>query len=281
VKETAMQAIDARIRRWLVWLVPFAAVALLLGWETDWGRALTPEPRADAPVKAQPVSVALLPEFKLDGGTEARRETVERTLFNPTRRPAPPAPAANAQQAAMAKGTFTLAGTSVTDGSATAFLREVNGGKVRRVRKGETVNGMLVEDVKADRVRLAQGGEIEELTLRVAAGPKTTIQPAQPHVQQAGAPPQGAAAQAAAQNAPQPPLAQEVAEVLAQRRRAARAAEAQAARQQQGQQQGQTATQGARPAPSAAAPQPGASNSPTPTADTGWAAVYQRMQQRR
>jgi len=47
-----MQAIDTRIGNWLVWLVPFAAVVLLLGWETDWGRALEPEPRADPPVKA-------------------------------------------------------------------------------------------------------------------------------------------------------------------------------------------------------------------------------------
>src|SRR5689334_4466206 len=181
-----MNAIDAHIYRWLAWLVPFAVVAMLLGWETDWGQELKRVPHLDGAVRAQPVQVALMPEFKVDAGPEARRETVERTLFNPTRRPAPPAPPANAQQASMARGTFTLAGTTVTDGSATAFLREVNGGKVRRVHKGETVNGMLVEDVKADRVRLAQGGESEEITLKVAAGPKTTIQPAQPVASQQG-----------------------------------------------------------------------------------------------
>jgi hypothetical protein len=274
----AMQAIDTRIGNWLVWLVPFAAVVLLLGWETDWGRALEPEPRADPPVKAQPVTVALMPEFKLEGGPEARREMVDRTLFNPTRRPAPPAPPANAQQASMARGTFTLAGTTVTDGSATAFLREVNGGKVRRVHKGETVDGMLVEDVKADRVRLAQGGETEEITLKVAAGPKTTIQPVQPVASQQGGAPQGGQQSMAAQNAQQqPPLAQNVAEVLAQRRRAARAAEAQAARQQN-QQSGAGA---ASPTPGAA--RRGAANNQTQSqggGDAGWSGVYQRMQQR-
>jgi hypothetical protein len=278
-----MQAIEARFRTWLLWLVPFAAVVLLLGWETDWGQALAPEPRADVPVKAQPVTVALMPEFKVDGGTDARRETVERTLFNPTRRPAPPAPPPKEQKASMAHGTFTLAGTTVTDGSATAFLREVNGGKVRRVRKGETVNGMLVEEVKADRVRLAQGGETEELTLRVAAGPKTTIQPAQPappqQQQQAGAA-NGAGSQAA-HNPQRPPATQDVAEVLSQRRRAARAAEAQAARQQAQQQQQGAPAAGtpAAPTPRSAAQQQGASSQPQGNSP-GWAAVYQRMQQR-
>jgi hypothetical protein len=180
----------------------------------------------------------------------------------------------------MPRGTFTLAGTTVTDGSATAFLREVNGGKVRRVRKGETVNGMLVEDVKTDRVRLAQGGESEEITLHVAAGPKTTIQPAQPAPQQqqhAGAP-QGAGPQAG-QNAQRPPATQDVAEVLAQRRRAARAAEAQAARQQA--QQGAPAAGGAAaPTPRAAAQQQGAASGQPQPNEPGWAAVYQRMQQR-
>lgn len=259
-----MQAIDARIRGWLVWLAPFVAVALLLGWETDWGGALTPVPRADPPVQAQPVSVALLPEFKLDGGTEARRETVERTLFNPTRRPAPPAPAAGVAAAAMPRGTFTLTGTTVVDGTATAFLREVNGGKVRRVRKGETVNGMLVEDVKADRVRLAQGGDSEELVLRIAAGPRTTIQPAQPApvaqtpaaVQQPGQP-------APVQAAQQPPVAQDVAEVLAQRRRAARAAEAAARQQQQ---------------PAGTPPQQGQGGSQQ---GNNWSSAYQRLLQQR
>lgn len=271
-----MSAIDAHIYRWLAWLVPFAAVALMLGWETDWGQALQRVPQIDGAVRAQPVQVALMPEFKVDAGPEARRETVERTLFNPTRRPAPPAPPPAAAAAAMARGTFTLTGTTVVDGKATAFLREVNGGKVRRVHKGETVNGMLVEDVKADRVRLTQGGESEDVTMRVAVGPRTTIQPVQPTappVAVPGAPPRPGQPVAAV---PQPPVVQDVADVLAQRRRAARAAEA-AAAQRDG--------IGAAPpvaAPVAPIPQP-APAAPAAAAkpDPGWNAVYQRMMQPR
>src|SRR5437868_2634419 len=108
-----MPAIDGRISKWLAWVVAFAAIVLLLGWETRWGEAVTRAPDVNAPVKAQPVQVALMPDFKLEGGAEARRETVDRTLFNPTRRPAPPAPPPAAAAAAMARGTFALTGTTV------------------------------------------------------------------------------------------------------------------------------------------------------------------------
>jgi len=273
-----MNAIDAHIYRWLAWLVPFAVVALLLGWETDWGEELKRVPHLDGAVRAQPVQVALMPEFKVDAGPDARRETVERTLFNPTRRPAPPAPPPAAAATAMARGTFTLTGTTVVDGKATAFLREVNGGKVRRVQKGETVNGMLVEDVKADRVRLTQGGDAEEVTMRVAAGPRTTIQPAQPVPPTAaapGAPPRPGQPVAAT---PQPPVVQDVADVLAQRRRAARAAEA-AAAQRDG-----IGAAGVAPPQPPSAPVPATSaptTSGTAQGDAELRAYYQRMMQQR
>ena len=271
-----MQALDARIRAWLIWIAPFATVAMLLGWETDWGRELKHVPQADAPVKPQPVTIALMPEFKLEAGADVRRETVDRTLFNPTRRPAPPAPPPAAQVAAMQRGTFALTGTTMVDGKATALLREVNGGKVRRVQKGETVNGMLVEDVKADRVRLSMNGDSEEVTMRVAPGPKTTIQPVQPPVQgqpgMPGGPQQQQPGNApVAQNVPPPPVVQDVADVLAQRRRAARAAEAAA---QQRDAPATTAPAGTPTAPAAAAPQ-------AAKPDPGWNAVYQRYMQPR
>ena len=276
-----MQAIEARVRAWLVWLAPFAAVLLLLAWETDWGRELKHEPPADAVVKPQAVTVALMPEFKLEGGADARRETIERTLFNPTRRPAPPAPPPAAQAAAMPRGAFTLTGTTVTDGKATAFLREVNGGKLRRVQKGETVNGMLVEEVRADRVKLSMNGDSEELTMRVAAGPKSTIQPVPPPGQPGapGAQPvpgqPGQPGQPIAQ-APQPPVVQDVAEVLAQRRRAARAAEAAAQQRDAAPPGGNAPATLPPPAPAAASPQAQA-----PKPDPGWNAVYQRYMQPR
>ena len=162
----------------MVWAVPFAIVAAALGFETDWGRSVSHDAPAPFAAPPQPVAVALLPEYRVDGGLEARKETVDRVLFNPTRRPAPPATQSAAAASAMKKGLYTLTGTTVIGNVSTAFLREVNGGKQRSVRQGETLNGVLVADIKPDRVRLKQGDDVEDLPLKVATGPRTTVQPA-------------------------------------------------------------------------------------------------------
>ncbi len=234
-----MSAIDSRVRNWLIWAMPFVVIALLIGWETDWGHALTRVPAIRADLTPQPVTVALMPEYKVDGGIEGNRETVERTLFNPTRRPAPPSAVA-AAKSAMPKGKYVLTGTTVVDQKATAFLREASGGRSRRVQQGETVDGMLVAEVRSDRVKLTMNNETEELTLKVAAGPRTTVQPAvapaplQPGQPAAPVPPVPAAATATPQQAagsrptanPAANPTANVSDVLANRRRAARAAEA-------------------------------------------------------
>jgi hypothetical protein len=269
-----MNGIGARAKAWLVWALPFALIAALVAWETDWGHGLKRVPALDAGATAQPVTIALLPEYAI-GGIESRRETIDRTLFNPTRRPAPPQTAA-AGMPKLQTGQFVLTGTTVIDQKATALLREVNGGRSRRVQQGETINGMLVAEVRSDRVKLTVGPDAETLTLKVAVGPKTTIQPqvavAPPP---GGAPPPGAPPQQLTQPPPGspggPPLPSaapaapragvaDVGEALTNRRRAARAAEA-AAQQAAGNQP--------------AAPVPQAEQAPQE-----WSSVYQRYIQR-
>ena len=124
------------------------SVIAAIGIETDWGRSFNRDAPAPSVTPPQPVAVALLPEYRIDGGTEARRETVDRVLFNPTRRPAPPASQAAGAASAMKRGQYTLTGTTVVGNVATAFLREVNGGKSRSVHQGETRNGVLVAEVR-------------------------------------------------------------------------------------------------------------------------------------
>jgi hypothetical protein len=250
-----MREATALARGLMVWLVPFAIVVAALGIETDWGRSVSHEAPGPAASAVQPVSVALLPEYRIDGGLDARKETVDRVLFNPTRRPAPPA-TQTAGASTMKRGLYTLTGTTVVGNVATAFLREVNGGKSRSVRKGETLDGMLVADVAPDHVRLKQGDDVEDLQLKIAAGPRTTVQPVvaapapaapgQPGVAQPGVAQPGVAGPAAGGSGtatagrPQtrpvapPPVAApatprasgstSVSDLLAERRRAARAA---------------------------------------------------------
>jgi hypothetical protein len=238
----------ALMRNVLTWGIPFAIVIAALGYETDWGRDVDHEAQSPAAVAPQPVAVALLPEYRIDGGIDARKETVERVLFNPTRRAAPPASQTAGSKSAMQQGAYALTGTTVVGNVATAFLREVKGGKSHTVHQGETLNGVVVAEVKSDHVRLKQGDDVEELTLKIASGPKSTVQvaaptpgvPGRPTALPPGAPPAGGTAAAfpgerstrpiappntnAATTAARPGGTVSVGELLAERRRAARAA---------------------------------------------------------
>jgi hypothetical protein len=215
----AMNGLNARVRSWLVWLLPFVVLALVIGWEADWGRKWRHVPVTDVPVVPQPVTVAVLPEYRPTATLATQRDIVDRALFNPTRRPAPVVAAAGAKPR-LQPGQFVLTGTLIIDGKATAFLRENAGGKSRRVAQGEQVNGMLVAEVKPDRVRLTLGDESEDLVLKVALGPKTTTQPVAAPAGAAAAAPGATGQGGGAAGTPN------AAETLAERRRAQQAAEA-------------------------------------------------------
>jgi len=276
-----MKPLFAFVRSALWWLLPLVALTALVAYETEFGRALRKAPPQLAPIEPKAVAVALLPEYAIPGGVAVRRETVERTLFTPTRRPAPTL-VVEAAKPRMQRGQFALTGTLMVDGKNTAFLRETNGGRSRRVTQGETINGLVVAEVKPDRVKLAMGEEVEELVLRVTTNPRATPQPAvaaAPVPQPAAGPPAAAAAA--------PANTQEVAATLAERRRAARAAQA-AAQQQTSTPDGNpvpvprpgsaAGSNGAAPVAPPTPPAPARTSSATP--DPSWNDVYQRYQYR-
>ena len=269
-----MNALRSSARGAMVWIAPFALLALLLAWQTDWGRAFARTPPAESAAAPAPLSIALLPEYQPSATPDKNKDAVERTLFNPTRRPAPVA-AVEVAKPKMQRGQFTLAGTIVVEGKTTAFLKEVNGGKPRRVLQGESINGMTVAQVATDRVTLKMGDETEDLLLKLAVGPKTTIQPVVPNTPiTATANP--AAGQAIPTQTGPGGQVRDVADVLAERRRAARAAEAAAAGLPPG-------TPVPTP-PGTAVTAPNMPPVPQGDANSGdprWQGVYQRYQQPR
>src|SRR5215467_12044251 len=188
----------ARARVWAWWLIPVVVVAALIGWETDWGRQIVRVPSSSPPLEPKSITPAVLPEYQIAGGLQAHSETVERTLFNATRRPAPVL-AGDGGPGNLKPGQFQLMGTTVTGQGNIAFLKEVAGGKSRVVHQGDRINGMLVASVQVDRVKFTLGDESEELLLKVAAGPKTTLVAAPPPPGAGVAAPGTAAPAAAAQ----------------------------------------------------------------------------------
>ena len=257
------------MRRWssrLWWIVPVLAFGVLLGVELGWGRQVHRLPEPAPVIEAKAVTPALLPEYKIEGGLAGRGETVSRTLFNPTRRPAPVA-VADIGRTQMQRGQFVLTGTTLAGERHIAFLKEVAGGKARSVRQGEQINGMLVAEVQSDRVRFTQGGDSEELVLKMATGPKMTANPTPPAVPPQGAPGAPPGQQPGAYVAPA-----EAVQLMEQRRRAAQAA---------------TAAEVAPPvvpAPARSALIPGmpaAAGTGTPaSADPTWNDVFERMRSR-
>ena len=165
--------------------VLLTVTAGVIGVETDWGRAWTGGAAKAAAKPSAPLDTNLLPPFtlaRLSPAGSGYRETIERPLFVPTRRPAP---AGSGAQMAMKKGQFKLAGTTVSENISVAYLFETGTSKTYRVNRGTDINGMTVESVDATRVVLKQGDDTEELTLRTSTSPHA---PPLPPPQQAGAP---------------------------------------------------------------------------------------------
>lgn len=217
-----------RLPAWLLWVMPVVALALVVGWEVDWGRQIVRVPSAPPPVEPKPVSAAALPEYQIEGGLPAHSETVQRTLFNATRRPAP-ALASDDGPKQIARGAYQLMGTTVTGETNVAFLKQIGNGKTIVVRQGEEINGMKVALVTADRVQFRAGDDSEELILKVAPGPKTTLAAAPGTPGGPGTPAAAAAARAAqaARNQPtgvNPAQAQQPQPAAANTRAARRAA---------------------------------------------------------
>jgi hypothetical protein len=221
-----MNKLPMPVQSALWWLLPLVALALTFGWETDWGRSVEKRPQPAEAIDPKPVVTALLPEYEIAGGVTARAETVERTLFNPTRRPAPSL-AQEGGPSTLKRGQFALTGTMLIEGKNTAFLREIAGNKSRHVHAGDTINGMRVAEVKADRVTFMVGNESEELVLKVATNPRPTPAPVVAVTPQPAQP-----VAAAAQTQPAPSVTAATAnaggtpQTALERRRAARAAAA-------------------------------------------------------
>jgi hypothetical protein len=230
-------ATHPNLKRALLWggltLAPLAIVGAELMRAAGTGG---PAPPADA-APAQPLQVAVLPTFGIDGGKDALRAIGEQTLFNPTRRPAPPAlpvTEVEAPKPSLSRDAWLLMGTQIFGDQAVAYLKGAKDGKPKTVRQGDEVSdGVRLAAVTPDGIRLTAGQETETLKLKIATGPKTTIQPAVIEPPKPPAGPGGAQQQPNRPGAAPQPADAANQQSAAERRRAARAAAAAAAANRQ------------------------------------------------
>ena len=179
-------------RHGLTVLIGVLVVALLavIGLETQWGSSLRPMPVVTIAQAPKAGDTSLLPAFVLPGVDAGFKESLDRPLFLPTRRPVPVTTAT--AQPLMKKGQFRLAGTVVNQELPFAFLVEIATGKGMRVAKGADIlsTGISVAAIDAVRVVLKQGDETEELSLRTASSPPpVAAQPGSPGAGQRSPPP--------------------------------------------------------------------------------------------
>lgn len=98
-------------------------------------------------------------------------EVAMRPVLVVSRRPPPPAPLPEAPKPTMKRDQFALTGVTVVAEGKFAFLFEKATNKTRVVKEGKEVNGLLVKEVRPDRVVLSQYDETELLVLKTAKGP--------------------------------------------------------------------------------------------------------------
>jgi hypothetical protein len=191
-----MDARSRLLRNSLSWLLTVGLLAMVLDRELRHAAALDESLRAPPSHAVMPITVALLPEYPAAHQHPAATETAARPLFNPTRRPAPP-PAPTARPEAQ-RSQLVLVGTTVSQEESVALLRDGSGQGSRAVRKGDRINGMLVVDIRPDRVKLAASGRAEDVVLK----PATASRPAAAQPTPQGSQAAGQAQAMQSQNAP-------------------------------------------------------------------------------
>lgn len=159
-----------------LWWVPFAiALVAVIGWETDWGESLYTSPAVSPAPLARTLTPSLLPEYKASAEPEAYAEVIERPLFSPSRRPAPPPPQPEPPKPVMTTGQYTLTGTVQVGNKLYAFLRSTRDGKGLRAAQGDLLaGGMTLSRVEPGRIVLTQYDSEEEVRLNVSKSTRTT-----------------------------------------------------------------------------------------------------------
>ena len=159
-------------RRALTWLLVLACSLLTVKIHQ---LATEPERSAIALSPAHSDTASPPPVTQDDGLTipplTEMAETLNRPLFRPDRRPAQPAeepldqPAEPSPQPASRRSTATLLGTIVSPSQRLALIRPSGQKAPTWVLEGDTIDDWRIVAIETDSLALAQGDEVDRLTL--------------------------------------------------------------------------------------------------------------------
>lgn len=185
------------------------ALAAALGFETDWGAALSAPPPAQQSVSGKHDNATVLPDFRMNSEAGTYAQISERPLLNPTRKPAPTQlvqAAIEPPKPQVRRGLYQLIGVLDLGNVKVAQVRELASNRTKSVREGDSLQEMTVKKVDATQVTLAFQGETDVLELaKFTASGRVPQPPAPPPPMQP--PPQPVAqAQPPAQPIPAQPI---------------------------------------------------------------------------
>ena len=178
-----MSRLDIRHLSVATWAIVNMVLCVVIGQETGWGRHIHKAPPVAKVLAPDEVKLELLTEYNLPAMDKQYPQTLERPLFVPTRRPAPPIPPPPPPppppKPTMKKGQFQLMGVMILPSSSYVMLRDISNGVTRKIEKGQTINGILLKDVEPERATLTQYDDSEMLLMKIQPSPKGGV-PVQP-----------------------------------------------------------------------------------------------------
>ena len=155
------------------WALLCAGLAAGIGLETDWGHQWQWPVAETAQQPATLTNSALTEPYRLPSA-DVFIDVAMRPIFVFTRQPPPPLPPPEPPKPAMKKDQFVLTGVTIVPEGKFAFLIEKAGGKTRVATEGKEINGIMVKEIRPDRVVLTQYDDTEVLSLRVSKASATT-----------------------------------------------------------------------------------------------------------
>lgn len=160
-----------RISLWMLALCAALIAVLVAEWQAGLGLR---DHLRNLPVpKASPPPLAALPPFTLQP-SEFYASIVDKSLFTPSRRPAPPPEAAPPRH-------LELTGVTLNPKGSEVILRDLDTKKSLRLKSGETTpDGLHIESATPDSVILREGGSTVSLGLTVAPGSAKAAPPRAP-----------------------------------------------------------------------------------------------------